>query len=777
MYFIVNNEGYIVAASKNFLQKCGSRDVCSVANSLKDGIITLDSDSKSFHAKDFDDYEYSCSELFSAFGAMKLYNISKKVEPIIETAHKKDENIQYLKQLKEGKIEKSDNEFSIPTIESLHKKEIEETPTEIQETLRVADTDKEVAAKVTSDNNKEPQEESTVDIKEETTTDSIETIKLYRDTHAPEKGDNANENIKLHDYSTTPKETLPKTIEELEETNVDIETSTKEDIAQIIDEEKSDETNVIKDEYIHKHIIETEESTKDENIEPTKVVNIPASSAEEEHKEEAAKKSGLAKLKEKLFPWGSKSKNKIELEEKDDEVLKTANELKTQEEKIESQEQTPSALDSLLDKEFKSTETEAKDSEYQSLSQESPTADNAALETKEEKSTFDHVKEVVASTAAATIAVEAIRGKDDNTEEAKEEHKIVNEEITQEPIKIKNESLSNIEPEEIEKHEEPIETTEEKVVTSIEEKIQTSDTPKIDTANVAETKERQEEEKVEAKSENIELYNRIIQIQIDNIDFDKNAQNLNIDTDSYKMLAKNYLDELENYNEDIHNKVNSTITMLSDAGELLLLNPISKKLNEIASSNNSVAQERDLTLLISLLKEKISDTHKKEALHSETHSQQEVSEVHETQIVAKKEDNNSVNTELDVIEITSAQHLLSSIPEKEISFDPQKAADDLNLPKSLIIEFVGDFIEQSKEHLSQIVKAFQDGDLKTIQTTAHMLKGAANNLRIDSLAETLFAMQNLQTLNGAEQYLKDFVAKLKGLKTTLQSIEGSNNEN
>ncbi len=266
--------------------------------------------------------------------------------------------------------------------------------------------------------------------------------------------------------------------------------------------------------------------------------------------------------------------------------------------------------------------------------------------------------------------------------------------------------------------------------------------------------------------ENTQLYYKIIEMQVESIHFETNAQNLNIDVDSYKMLLENYLDELENYNDDIKNRVHSTITMLADAGELLSLKVISKKLNEIAIAPEPTAPIRDLTLLVSLLRDKLSNKTDKKTILDKKPFEIEEAQIEEEDILDNK-----------IIEISSAETLLSDVAEEAISYDPKKAADELNLPVSLILEFADDFIEQAKEHLSQMVKAYKEKDLKTLQTTAHMLKGAASNLRIDPLAENLFAIQKLQSFENADELIIEFVAKLKGLATKLKALEGSRDEN
>ena len=279
------------------------------------------------------------------------------------------------------------------------------------------------------------------------------------------------------------------------------------------------------------------------------------------------------------------------------------------------------------------------------------------------------------------------------------------------------------------------------------------------------------------ESDNMQLFYKLIHMQVDGINFKQNAKDLNIDEESYKMLLGNYLDELDNYKEDLVNGSKSTISMLADAGDLLSLPIISKKLNELLESGKKNQALKELTLLESLLRDKVKGTIDtspvKESLSVSPAVLKEAPKLSEE----TKEEEIVITHPNEIVAIDTAESLLENVTETDVSFDPEKAANDLNLPSTLILEFVDDFIVQSKEHLAQMVKAFKEKDLKTLQTTAHMLKGAASNLRIDALSENLFRIQKLQSVDSSEALLKEFVAKLKGLENEVKSIESKNNEN
>jgi len=702
MYFITNSENYIVAASKDFLEKSGTRELCSIASALRDGTIRLDSENNLFKAHNFEEeMRYESSKLFSSFGTLTLYSLSNYINKEQEI----DESINYLKQIKEGVVKTDDHEFSIPTINTIHKNRV--TAADLEEEPKEQEQEKEIESPITETLKIETtDEESKESLKEQS--DSYETVKLFSNTHDEESDlSETKESIKLSDYASSDSkdasDEVQIKVEEDRTEKIDLEEKPHEEENKFVIDDSNEETDhevfkikpldeqqlVIEDEDIDKITLKKEQDEHIDLPESTKVVEIPTTSQEPAVKKE----SGLDRLKEKLFPWGSKAGDNIELEEK--EVLTTASDLAEKFEEKESAKEESIAL-------FKETQ-DKKEAIEESL----------AL-TQEQK---EHSIEDLEIKEAIDEAIE------ENTLEARELHELK------------------------QMHEEKLATI---IPTVTEETI--------------EIKEESDTLSTTTPSHNI--YYKLIKVQVDGIDLEKNAKSLSIDLDSYKMLLSNYLEELENYQEDLENRSSSTISMLEDASELLALQPVTKKLKELAQSDKSDNSAlRDLTLLASLLKEKIED---KTATKTET--------LEPAVTVVSKEKDDSLETE-EIIDITSSQSLLENIKAQKVAFDPKKAADDLNLPTALILEFVDDFIVQAKEHLSQMVKAYKDKDLKTLQTTAHMLKGAASNLRIDSVSQTLFTLQKLQSVDKAEELLKEFVAKLKGLESEVKNYESAIDEN
>jgi len=85
--------------------------------------------------------------------------------------------------------------------------------------------------------------------------------------------------------------------------------------------------------------------------------------------------------------------------------------------------------------------------------------------------------------------------------------------------------------------------------------------------------------------------------------------------------------------------------------------------------------------------------------------------------------------------------LLEKVTPLPISYNPQTAADELNLPVVLIEEFVDDFIEQSRHDIDHLLTSYYQKDMDNIHELGHKLKGAASNLRINELADILEEIQ------------------------------------
>jgi len=100
-----------------------------------------------------------------------------------------------------------------------------------------------------------------------------------------------------------------------------------------------------------------------------------------------------------------------------------------------------------------------------------------------------------------------------------------------------------------------------------------------------------------------------------------------------------------------------------------------------------------------------------------------------------------VEEKKDEISEDNKNFTLDGVTALPISYNPQTAADELNLPVVLIEEFVEDFIEQAHQDKDHLLTSYYQKDMDNIHELGHKLKGAASNLRINELADILEEIQ------------------------------------
>ncbi len=753
MYFLTNKENYIIAASSDFLTTIGSRDVCSISAMLQNKLITLEDNKLSIPNKDLE-YECNISTMYSAFGNLNLYTLAT-----ISDNSKLEEEATLINKLQDTATEKKDNEYDIPDIPSLHKSEstkVEEIESE-KESLENIQTIHNETVEATNED-----KESNKEIDNETIkTEDLEVSEDKEKTEEPENNElieilksidtDNNTNEKLLNISTD--NSIDKLADEL------IEKENKEEIT------NSDNTSIETTHNIDKII---EHSTVDNEI-----IN--------QLEETNEKENGLKKITKKLFPWSNKKSQTIELEEEDNtpyEIdLKSASEL---EDKTKNSTTKDSIItnEAIIEKEdikipeipSIAIEQEKIDNEKENISIDNKLELNNELEPKvtdvkpqEELLTIKNDEIEIPQTASINLEEEPENISTNNTNSDIEllEKIEVDTDKDKDKINLENKDIN------LEKTMNVETTTDNNnEINTLKEEISAIDTEEKDSNNQNNLINTQDIE-----TENIEnnsITYKVIKLQVENIDFEKNANKLSIDKSSYKMLLTNYLEEIEKYNKELENGTTSTIDMLQDAGKLLSLDLLTKRLGELKSEGDRVSLIKEISLISSLLKEKIDKKLEKTKTYEEPKAEEPE---------VKEEEISIHSIPDDIIDITSAQELLTSINPQSVSFNPNRAAEELNLPKTLIIEFIEDFIAQSKEHLPVLVEAYKKEDIKTIQTTAHMLKGAASNLRLDTIAENLFKIQKESNLNNSAELIKQFVAKLKGLSSEVASLEDAEDEN
>ena len=224
------------------------------------------------------------------------------------------------------------------------------------------------------------------------------------------------------------------------------------------------------------------------------------------------------------------------------------------------------------------------------------------------------------------------------------------------------------------------------------------------------------------------------------IDIDKISQQIGVSHEDYDTFLNEYIDtaldleqELKNTDEQIRSNAVATLSHLSD---VLQLPVIGEHLKEIAGSSADDQRESVESFYAAISRLTTSQTIQEDDKLDLTDVQEEITET------AAGKGFGTIN--------------LDDIKPIYFDFRLEEAANDLSLPVELIEEFVLDFIQQCHEETPNMLKAYEEGDLETIQKIGHLLKGASSNLRIKNLSDTLYKIQFCEESNDMEQLIKDY---------------------
>ena len=114
---------------------------------------------------------------------------------------------------------------------------------------------------------------------------------------------------------------------------------------------------------------------------------------------------------------------------------------------------------------------------------------------------------------------------------------------------------------------------------------------------------------------------------------------------------------------------------------------------------------------------------------------------------------------------------LDNITPLPISYNPQTAADELNLPVVLIEEFVEDFIEQAHHDKDHLLASYYQKDMDNIHELGHKLKGAASNLRINELSDILEEIQFCTEHEKLEGLFKEYWGHFISLEDYMHQLK------
>ena len=210
---------------------------------------------------------------------------------------------------------------------------------------------------------------------------------------------------------------------------------------------------------------------------------------------------------------------------------------------------------------------------------------------------------------------------------------------------------------------------------------------------------------------------------------------------------------------DIDTK-SEVITALRDATNLLLLNFLEELFNKIETTNST----KELSELVKLLEDTLEEL-KKRVGKEDTKIKND-----ESQIKESKSSEDIHKEEKTQETIQSDEEFLGDIKPIPFEFSLHIASKELNLPEDLVLEFINDFSKQGHENLPILIKNYKDGDLDELEKTAHLLKGAASNLRIEGMVDNLYQLQVADNLEKVPAMIRKFAGQLMALDNILKRL-------
>jgi HPt (histidine-containing phosphotransfer) domain-containing protein len=248
------------------------------------------------------------------------------------------------------------------------------------------------------------------------------------------------------------------------------------------------------------------------------------------------------------------------------------------------------------------------------------------------------------------------------------------------------------------------------------------------------------------------------------LDVHKISEEIGLSVEDYKLYLDSFIDQsiidekrlLEGNDKVIKNLSNLALTLKIPHINILLLKIqklshrermplIDKYYTKLALLTLEKPEDEEFEELF--LEEDLEDDNKEEVLNARfTDLLKTVPAKTEESLEVKEEDFEEFIKEVHVPTAVKPQNNikeieLENISALPISYSPQTAADELNLPVVLIEEFVDDFIEQARQDKDHLLTSYYQKDMDNIHELGHKLKGAASNLRINELADILEEIQ------------------------------------
>ncbi len=245
------------------------------------------------------------------------------------------------------------------------------------------------------------------------------------------------------------------------------------------------------------------------------------------------------------------------------------------------------------------------------------------------------------------------------------------------------------------------------------------------------------------------------------LDVNKISKEIGLSVDDYKLYLDSFIDQsiidekrlLEGNDKVVKNLSNLALTLKIPQINILLL-----KIQKLSKRERMPFIDEYYTKLVLLTLEKPKGYEEEipdDIFEDDTRikDKEEVLNARFSDLLNRVDSNDEIIDDFDdfenfetinlqeAVKSNSNQFSLDNVPMLSISYDPQTAADELNLPVVLIEEFVDDFIEQARQDKDHLLTSYHQKDLENIHELGHKLKGAASNLRINELSDILEEIQ------------------------------------
>ncbi len=273
------------------------------------------------------------------------------------------------------------------------------------------------------------------------------------------------------------------------------------------------------------------------------------------------------------------------------------------------------------------------------------------------------------------------------------------------------------------------------------------------------------------------------------------SQKIGISVEDYQVFLDEYIDTALALEHDLKSTVkaqkNSAIKTLMHLSNILQLPKIDEIMDELAQDKN-LENENTINRFYNILAHltivhdstENDSTNKSNTLSVpenqvseivEDVNDDEILELFSQEIDIQEETQEKLPEEPSDNELSGNEISLNDVTPVHFDFQLEYAADELSLPVELIEEFVFDFIEQARTETPKILKAYEKKDLDTIQKIGHMLKGAASNLRITPLADTLYEIQFCPDIESMEPLIKNYWAHFLSFENQMKLISKERN--